>query len=201
MAWLAAGVVAAAVVEITVFVLVARRLGVPLAVLLAAGTSVVGVLLLRREGVRAWRRFRAAVDSGEPPGTRVVDGLVGLIGALLLAAPGLVTDVLGALLLVPPVRPLAGRGVRRVAEGRLPSTVAGDVFGPRRVRARVRRGRRGSAGPAAAGDPGVLSGPAGPAAGTGPGGRWPGTGAAADTDAPAPGPVVEGEIVDPGDPR
>ncbi|HEU4426070.1 MAG TPA: FxsA family protein [Pilimelia sp.] len=134
---LAAGVV----VEIVVFVLVARWLGLPAAVLLFLITTVLGVLLLRREGVRAWRRFRAAAEAGRPPGTQATDGLVGLVGALLLVLPGFVTDVVGLLLLFPPVRVLARGQVQRMAERRMPSMMAGDVFGPRRVRVRARRPR------------------------------------------------------------
>jgi UPF0716 protein FxsA len=163
---------AAVVAEIVVFVLVARWLGLPATVLLVLATSVVGVLLLRREGVRAWRRFQQAVQTGEPPGTRVADGLVGLVGALLLAVPGFLSDVLGLLLLLPLSRPLARYGVRRAAEARMPSRLAGDVFGPRRVR--VRRG-----------PPRPDSTTAPPP--TPPGNEPPGL----------PGPVVEGEIVDP----
>jgi UPF0716 protein FxsA len=40
----------------------------------------------------------------------------------------------GLLLLVPPVRRLARVGVQRVTERRVSSMVAGDLFGPRRVR-------------------------------------------------------------------
>ncbi|MFE9957425.1 FxsA family protein [Micromonospora sp. NPDC005299] len=127
-----------ALLELTVFVLVGRGVGFGFAVLLVFAASLLGLVLLRREGMRAWRGFRAAVESGQPPGQQVTDGLVGLLGALLLALPGLVSGVVGLLLLVPPVRRLARAGVRRAAEGRVSSMVAGDLFGPRRVR--VRRG-------------------------------------------------------------
>lgn len=160
-----------AAVEIAGLVLVARWLGLPAAVLLVLATSVLGVLALRREGMRAWRRFRQALDAGEPPGVRVADGLVGLVGGLLLVLPGFLTDVLGLLLLVPPTRQLARRGVQRTAEARMSSGLAGDVFGPRRVR--IRRGRPRPAGP-------TEAPPAGSAAGQ-----------------PVDGEVVEGEIVDP----
>ncbi|MFG2164804.1 FxsA family protein [Micromonospora chersina] len=127
-----------ALLELTVFVLVGRGVGFGFAVLLVFAASLLGLVLLRREGMRAWRGFRAAVESGQPPGRQVTDGLVGLLGALLLALPGLVSGVVGLLLLVPPVRRLAGVGVRRATERRVSSMVAGDLFGPRRVR--VRRG-------------------------------------------------------------
>ncbi|MEU0151982.1 FxsA family protein [Micromonospora fulviviridis] len=127
-----------ALLELTVFVLVGRGVGFGFAVLLVFAASLLGLVLLRREGMRAWRGFRAAVESRQPPGQQVTDGLVGLAGALLLALPGLVSGAVGLLLLVPPVRRLARAGVRRATERRVSSMVAGDLFGPRRVR--VRRG-------------------------------------------------------------
>ncbi|HYN96302.1 MAG TPA: FxsA family protein [Pilimelia sp.] len=141
----------AGAVEVVVFILVTRWLGLPAAMLLFLAMSVLGVVLLRREGVRAWRRFRAAAEAGQPPGVRVADGLVGLVGALLLAVPGFVSGVLGLGLLLPPSRSLARRAVQRVAERRMPSMVAGDVFGPRRVR--VRRGPAQPASPPPAAEP------------------------------------------------
>ncbi|SCG57667.1 UPF0716 protein FxsA [Micromonospora siamensis] len=140
----------ALILELAVFVAVGRGIGFGSAVLLVFAASLVGLVLLRREGMRAWRRFRAGVEAGERPGPQVTDGLVGLLGALLLAAPGLVSGAVGVLLLVPPVRRVAGAGVRRVAERRMSSMVAADLFGPRRVR--VRQGEP-QPGPAHTGQP------------------------------------------------
>ncbi|WFE35659.1 FxsA family protein [Micromonospora sp. WMMD975] len=120
--------------ELAVFVLVGRAVGFGAALLLVFAASLLGLVLLRREGMRAWRRFRAAAQAGQPPGPQVTDGLVGLAGALLLALPGLVSGVVGLLLMVPPVRRLTAAGVRRSTERRVSSMVAGDLFGPRRVR-------------------------------------------------------------------
>lgn len=134
-----------AVLELTVFVLVGRGVGFGSALLLVFAASLLGMVLLRREGMRAWRGFRVAVESRQPPGRQVTDGLVGLAGALLLALPGLVSGTVGLLLLVPPVRGLARVGVQRAAERRVSSMLAGDLFGPRVVR--VRRGAPPPAGP------------------------------------------------------
>ncbi|MBQ1026398.1 FxsA family protein [Micromonospora sp. C95] len=131
--------------EIAVFVVVGRALGFGAATLLVFAASLLGLVLLRREGVRAWRGFREAAQSGRPPGRQVTDGLVGLLGALLLATPGLVSGLVGVLLLVPPVRRLTRGGVQRVAERRVSSMTAGDLFGPRRVR--VYRGGPAQPGP------------------------------------------------------
>ncbi|MGN9778892.1 FxsA family protein [Micromonospora sp. H33] len=128
----------AVLAELAVFVAVGRAVGFGAAVLAVFVASLLGLVLLRREGMRAWRGFRSAAQAGRPPGPQVTDGLVGLAGALLLATPGLLSGALGLLLLVPPVRRLARSGVQRAAERRVSSMVAGDLFGPRRVR--VHRG-------------------------------------------------------------
>ena len=123
-------------VEVAALVVVADLIGLPAALLLLAAASLLGMVLLRREGARAWRGFREAAAAGGPPGSRVTDGVVGLVGALLLAVPGLVSAVLGGLLLIPPVRALARGRLRAYAERRLSSAEAGALFGPRQVRVR-----------------------------------------------------------------
>ncbi len=137
---IAIALIATAVVEIMLLVFVARQIGVPLTVLLVLATSLLGGWRLRQEGSRAWRALREASAAGRPIGTEVSDGLVGLLSALLLVVPGLLTDAAGLALLAPPVRGGARRGVRRVTERGVSSAVAGDLFGPRQVRVRVRRG-------------------------------------------------------------
>jgi UPF0716 protein FxsA len=162
------GLLLLAVAEIAVFIAVVHAIGAGWSLLLLAVTTVAGVALLRREGVRGWRAFRAAAEAGRPPGPQVSNSLVGLAGAVLLATPGFLSSLAGLLLIVPPTRWAARRGVERATERRVPAAVAGDLFGPRRVR--VKRGEPTTA---------------------------PADGPAAPTPPPAAieGEVVEGEIV------
>ena len=126
------------IAEIVVFIAVAHAIGGGWAVLLGAAASLTGMALLRREGIRGWRRFQAAAAEGRPPGEQVSNSLVGLLGALLLAVPGFLTAVAGVLLLLPPGRQVARRQVERYTERRVGGAVAGDLFGARHVR--VKRG-------------------------------------------------------------
>jgi UPF0716 protein FxsA len=135
--WIPLALVVAAIVEVVVFVLIANAIGWGWAVLAVIATSIIGSLLMRHEGIRAWTRFRAVTAAGERPGPHLSRALVGLVGAFLLMVPGFVTDVIGAALFLPPVRSVAGRGVTRVAGRRLSSATMGEYFGPRRVRAKV----------------------------------------------------------------
>lgn len=134
--------IVAIVVEIAVFVAVAQAVGWAWAFVALLVVSAVGAWLVPRQGVRAWRRFRAAAADGRPPGRQATDGLVGLIGAVLLAVPGFVTGVLGVALLTPPLRGYARERVERYVERLTSPALAGSLFGPRRVRVRVRRSRR-----------------------------------------------------------
>jgi UPF0716 protein FxsA len=137
--WLPLAALALFLTEAVVFTAAGEAIGFGWAVLVVALASLLGLVLVRREGMRAWHGFQRAVAAGQPPGPRVSDGLVGLAGALLLAIPGLVTGAAGALLLAPPVRGLASARVRARAERRMSPAAANDVFGPRWVRVRPDR--------------------------------------------------------------
>src|SRR3954465_15352660 len=115
------GLLLLAVAEIAVFVTVVHAIGAGWALLILVASSILGFALLRREGVRGWRAFRAAAESGRPPGPEVSNSLVGLLGALLLAIPGFLPALAGLILLVPPGRTLARHGVERLTERRMGS--------------------------------------------------------------------------------
>ncbi|MDT5035701.1 MAG: protein FxsA [Micromonosporaceae bacterium] len=133
--------IAIIVIEIAVFVGVVKLVGLLGAIGGIVALSLVGAWLVPRQGMRAWRRFRHAARAGTPPGGQATDGLIGLIGALLLAVPGFVTALIGAALLTPPLRRYARGRLDRFVQRRMSALMAGDLFGPRRVR--VRRTRSG----------------------------------------------------------
>jgi UPF0716 protein FxsA len=112
------------IVELYVIIQVGRVLGVVNTLALLLIVSFVGAWLMKREGLSTWRRAQRQIDAGVVPGRELVDGaLIVLAGALLLA-PGFVTDVVGILLLLPPVR----AGVRTFARHRLERRVAHRFF-------------------------------------------------------------------------
>ena len=73
---------------------------------IVVGMGFLGSSLARREGLRVWRGWRAALEGQRPPERGIVDGMLVLLGGALLIAPGLLTDVIGLLLLVPVCRRL-----------------------------------------------------------------------------------------------
>jgi UPF0716 protein FxsA len=112
------------IVEVFVFIEVGRAIGWLLAVLLLIGTSVLGARLLRIQGRSAIERVSLAVSERRAPARAAIDGALGFLGAVLLSVPGFVTDVLGALLLLPATRALTRSWLSRHYAGRMMSFVA-----------------------------------------------------------------------------
>lgn len=113
------------VVELYVIVQVGSLIGVPETIVLLLALSVAGAWLVKREGLRAWRRFTQAMDEGRLPTREVVDGALVLLGGALLLTPGFVTDAFGLLLIAPPTRALLSRMVRSRAQVGFLSRVGG----------------------------------------------------------------------------
>jgi len=97
------------VVELYVLIQVGQAIGALPTVALLVVVSVLGAALLRREGARSWRAFRDATAGGRVPAREVADGALVLLAGALLLTPGFATDVVGLLLLVPPVRAVLRR--------------------------------------------------------------------------------------------
>ena len=103
------------VAEVYVAIQVAGAIGWLLTILLLIAGWPAGSWALRRQGRAAWTRFQADVAARRPPARSVLDGVMVLMGGLLLLVPGFISDALGILLLLPPTRSLVrGVAMRRV---------------------------------------------------------------------------------------
>ncbi|WP_203911250.1 FxsA family protein [Rhizocola hellebori] len=132
--WVPLGALLLGAAEFVALWAVAQLVGLPVAVIGLIALSLLGGLLVRQQGLRGWRKLRTATNSGNPAGDEVLLSVTGLFAALLLMIPGYLTGLLGLLILIPPVRRLVRDRLRRATERRVSSNVAGDLFGPRKVR-------------------------------------------------------------------
>jgi UPF0716 protein FxsA len=80
-------------------------------ILLILVDAALGAALIRWQGVRVVRRIQEDLAAGRMPDDALIDGALFLVAAALLIAPGILTDVIGFALLIPPIRRLAKRGV------------------------------------------------------------------------------------------
>ena len=67
-------------------------------------TGTVGAWLVRREGLGLLSTLMEELHKGIPPGSRLVEGAMILVGGTLLITPGVLTDLTGFLLIAPPSR-------------------------------------------------------------------------------------------------
>lgn len=105
MPWLiVAALIALPVIEIALFVKSAQWIGIGLTIVLAIGAGMVGVALVRRQGVGTMMRAREMLDRGEMPVAEAFDGLCLAVAGALLFLPGFFTDFVALALLLPPVR-------------------------------------------------------------------------------------------------
>ena len=99
--------------EIYVLLQVGHAVGVLNTLALLILVSMVGAWLAKREGLGVLRRMQEAVNAGRVPGQELTDGFLILLAAALMITPGFLTDIVGILLLLPPVRAGMRRVVRR----------------------------------------------------------------------------------------
>jgi UPF0716 protein FxsA len=108
------------VVEIVALVALGSAIGLGWTLLVLLAGSVLGLWLARREGVRAAQALTDAVNNRRVPTAELTDGMLVAAGGVLLFVPGLVTDLAGLLLVLPPTRALVRRRLVRAAEERNP---------------------------------------------------------------------------------
>jgi len=92
------------VVELALLIQIGGLLGLGPTLLLVMGTGFAGAWLARREGLRGWLAVRDELQGGQLPGESLVHALLILAAGVVLITPGVLTDIAGILLLVPPVR-------------------------------------------------------------------------------------------------
>ena len=125
------------IAELVVLIQVGQLIGVWWTIALLVADAVLGSLLARSQGRLVWRRFNDALRAGRAPAREVMDGALVVFGGALLLTPGFLSDILGALLLLPPTRALVRAAlVRRFAGRMVASMTASRVPEPGRPRPR-----------------------------------------------------------------
>ena len=93
-----------AIAEMATFFWVGSIIGLGWALAIALTTAVLGSILVRRAGISVIGRIQQKTRQAEIPGRELSDGAAILVAGAFLISPGFITDTLGFLLLLPPVR-------------------------------------------------------------------------------------------------
>lgn len=109
-------------IELYLLITVGSYLGAGLTIFVVLGTGMVGAYLARLEGWRTWQKIQHELQNGVAPANELIDGVLILAAGLLLITPGILTDVIGFSLLLPPTRAALKIAIRRALEKRVRST-------------------------------------------------------------------------------
>ncbi len=107
------------VIEITLIVQLGQLIGAMWTVLALIASGILGAVLVRREGSRAWRNLVEALQAGKLPSRELADGALILVGGALLLTPGFVTDIVGLVCVLPGTRALPRALLRQAIARRL----------------------------------------------------------------------------------
>ena len=89
------------VVELYLLITIGQNVGAGPTIALVLVTGFLGAWLARREGSRVLRSWQGSLARGEIPKEGVISSVLVLVGGVLLVTPGVVTDAMGLVLLLP----------------------------------------------------------------------------------------------------
>ena len=113
--WLLLAMVVIPAVELFLLLQLGAWMGPWQTFALVVVTGTVGAWLAKREGLGVLTSLRDELAQGLPPGSRLAEGALVLVGGILLITPGVLTDLTGFLFIAPPTRRwLAPRVVRAI---------------------------------------------------------------------------------------
>lgn len=106
------------IIEMLVLIEVGSHIGALYTILLVLLTAVIGVALLKQQGLRTLMQANDKMRTGQMPVSEIGEGLMLAVAGALLLTPGFVTDTIGFLLLTPGVRQiLIGSVVKLLGRG------------------------------------------------------------------------------------
>lgn len=92
------------IAEISLLIWVGRHFGILNTFLLLFVSAVLGLWMVMRQGLSILREIRNELSEHRVPGRPLLDGLCLIIGGILLAIPGFISDAAGLLLVIPAIR-------------------------------------------------------------------------------------------------
>jgi len=112
--WILLAFIGVPLIEIALFIQVGGFIGLWPTIAIVIATALAGTALIRRQGLNTLQRAQAEMEAQRLPVRELFDGICLIFAGAMLLTPGFLTDTVGFILLVPPLRALLGRYVWRV---------------------------------------------------------------------------------------
>jgi len=89
------------IAEIAVLIQVGGAIGAWTTIGIVILTAVIGTAMLRQQGIATLNKAQLRMQNGEMPAQQMLEGLLLLVGGVLLLTPGFITDFFGFCTLIP----------------------------------------------------------------------------------------------------
>jgi len=89
------------IMEVYLLIEVGGYIGAGWTILLVVFTAIIGVNLLRQQGISTLMRANQVMSQGQVPAMEMMEGLFLAVGGALLITPGFFTDIIGFICLIP----------------------------------------------------------------------------------------------------
>ena len=99
-------------VELFLLIEIGRQIGTLLTLTIIVCTGILGAFLARRQGIGVLYQIRTEIANGRLPASQLADGIIILLAGAVLITPGVLTDALGFLCLIPTSRKLIKKMLR-----------------------------------------------------------------------------------------
>ncbi|MDX2477314.1 MAG: FxsA family protein [Gammaproteobacteria bacterium] len=94
----------APIAELWLMIDIGSVIGAGWTVLAIIATAIIGASLVRFQGIGVYTRLNQTAARGEIPAMEMIEGMSLFISGVFLLIPGFITDAIGFLLLIPPLR-------------------------------------------------------------------------------------------------
>jgi len=108
-------------IELALLIKIGSLIGTLDTIIIIVFTGAVGTLAVRAAGIQCLIRLQSELRSGRFPADEMFNGILILLAGALLITPGLITDTIGFLMLVPLPRKLLKQWLKRYVKTKLQS--------------------------------------------------------------------------------
>ena len=92
------------ITEIYFLIEVGSVIGAIPTIIITIFTAVTGITLIRIQGISTIKKLQTSMQQGQSPAIEILEGVMLMLAAVSLLMPGFLSDSLGFLLLIPPLR-------------------------------------------------------------------------------------------------
>ena len=92
------------IIEVILFITIGKYIGLWNTILIIIITGIIGAILVKSQGISTLKKGLEEIKSNKIPMLPMIEGIAIVIAGAFLLTPGFLTDTLGAILLIPPLR-------------------------------------------------------------------------------------------------